>query len=184
MNREDRRHTFRVLSTCLSYPEAGTEAELVQAVGAVGDESVRRRLEEFLRQLAEVPLLVRQERYTETFDLSSALCLNLTAHGFQAGEQRGRALCGLLALYRESGWEPAGGELPDFLPLLLEFLSLAPEAAACREVAILGTALAGLEAALRKRRSPYAIPLEILRELLPAPVVPDDGGASRERKTP
>ncbi len=175
---------FRVLSACLSYPEPETQAALGEAVAAIGEESVRRRLSEFVRGLAEEPLLVRQERYTATFDLSPSCCLNLTAHGSRRGEERGLALCALLALYRSCGWEPACGELPDFLPLLLEFLSLVPEAASSREIVALGGAVADLQAALRKRGSPYAVPLEILHEVFPTSPAPAGGKASRERKTP
>ncbi len=175
---------FRVLSACLSYPEPETQAVLAEAVAEIGDESVRRRLSGFVRELAAEPLLVRQERYTETFDLSPSCCLNLTAHGVSPGEERGLALCGLLALYRRCGWEPAGGELPDFLPLLLEFLSLVPEAAADREIASLGGAVAELQAALCQRGSPYAVPLEILCAVFPRSPVPPGAKARQERDTP
>ena len=61
------------------------------------------------------------------FDRSRTLSLHLFEHVHGESPDRGQAMADLIALYRDHGLEPTAGELPDFLPLFLEFISLLPE---------------------------------------------------------
>jgi len=68
----------------------------------------------------------RQARYVATFDFHEPASLYLTAHELGDSRRRGQALIELRALLRTAGFEETGDELPDYLPLLLEFLAHAP----------------------------------------------------------
>ena len=59
------------------------------------------------------------------FDRSRTLSLNLFEHIHGESRDRGGAMVSLIETYREGGFEPATSELPDHLPVLLEFLSRA-----------------------------------------------------------
>lgn len=86
----------------------------------------------FLERAAATPLLDLQADFVRTFDHSAAASLYLTTHVYGHSPLQGRALAALLELYRDGGCEPAAGELPDYLPMALEFLAVAPPwAAAC-----------------------------------------------------
>ncbi len=171
MRPENHPQLFRLLSLCLSYPDevlAAGAAELSAAAAGIEDRLLREPLAAFAAHLASEPLLRQQEHYTEIFDLQPRDCLNLTYHVLGDREERGRALAGLLALYRQGGFEPAGGELPDYLPLLLEFLSVAPEAASDPRVSRCLTVVPALAERIKERCSIYAAPLEVLGRMLPA----------------
>jgi nitrate reductase molybdenum cofactor assembly chaperone NarJ/NarW len=180
---EDRRRIFKLISLCLSYPDEALAAgapELTEAAAGVAEPSVREPLAAFVAHLASEPLLRQQAHYTEIFDLEPRDCLNLTYHLAGEREERGRALCDLLALYREGGFKPAGGELPDYLPLLLEFLSLAPEAAGDPRVSRCLAPVPALAERIRERRSIYAAPLAALGRMLPAEALPAEEGPPRD----
>ncbi len=74
-----------------------------------------------------------QERYFALFDRSRTLSLHLFEHVHGESRDRGQAMADLVALYAATGWMMAADELPDFLPLFLEFLSLLPEARGARD---------------------------------------------------
>jgi nitrate reductase delta subunit len=102
------------------------------------------------------------------FDMNPAASLNLTYHVMGDREERGSALAALAEVYRQAGYEPALNELPDFLPLVLEFLYESPGAEADP---LLGRCLAALPAvagSLRKNGSGYAGLLDVLCGMLAA----------------
>ncbi|MGW4791369.1 nitrate reductase molybdenum cofactor assembly chaperone [Nonomuraea sp. NPDC004297] len=91
--------------------------------------------------------------YVETFDLQRRCCLYLTYYAHGDTRRRGAALAALKVRYRAAGWELMDDELPDFLPVMLEFAALDPSG-----VALLREHRAGLEllrTALTERDSPY-----------------------------
>lgn len=120
-----------LVSRLLQYPDDAFKAELAQmqtvaerlAPGPLAD-AVRRFLE-YVRSQSAIAL---QEHYTAAFDIAPATTLNLTYHAYGDTEQRAAALARLARTYATAGWSPATGELPDYLPLMLEFLSLCPAA--------------------------------------------------------
>ena len=79
-----------------------------------------------LAELAGRDIYELQERYFALFDRSRTLSLHLFEHVHGESRDRGQAMADLIALYRGHGLEPTASELPDFLPLFLEFLSLLP----------------------------------------------------------
>ena len=89
--------------------------------------SVREEVSTRLRPLFEIQLEELQEIYVDTFDYKEKTNLYLTAHELGDSKKRGAALIQLQKLIMESGYEWNGKELADFIPMLLEFLAVAPE---------------------------------------------------------
>jgi nitrate reductase delta subunit len=88
----------------------------------------------FIATLAQAATTIRELEpsalsalYVATFDFSEPTALYLTAHELGDSRQRGSALLALQSMLRAAGFEPACAELPDYLPMLLEFLSSVPE---------------------------------------------------------
>ncbi len=116
----------------------------------------RAPLERFLGHARSTDLLELQQDYVRTFDLSDRTPLHMTYSQLRDGRDRGTALAALKARYRAAGLDPPDRELPDFLPLLLEFMAMAPDPAV-REVAEeFAPTVARLAANLRAIGSPYA----------------------------
>jgi len=108
----------------------------------------------FLGRAAELGSGELAAHYVETFDLDRRCCLYLTYYTDGDTRRRGASLAALKGRYRAAGWELMDDELPDFLPVVLEFAALDPAGAAL--LAEHRVALELLLAALTARRSPYA----------------------------
>lgn len=123
---------FRIFSALLSYPSAemrealGEMAEVIDRSPLVGP-GERAGLMALIGELGEGDLLDAEERYCELFDRGRALSLHLFEHLHGDSRDRGTAMVELKALYGGAGFELAGSELPDYLPVVLEYLS-------CREL--------------------------------------------------
>ena len=109
-----------------------------------------------------------QSLYVDLFDRTRSLSLNLYEHVHGEGRDRGQAMVELLKLYDSHGLEFSAKELPDHLPVFLDFLSVLPAQDAA---ALLGEAAHVLEALrerLKKRRSAYARVFDALLALAAA----------------
>ncbi|HUJ73963.1 MAG TPA: nitrate reductase molybdenum cofactor assembly chaperone, partial [bacterium] len=106
-----------------------------------------------------------QARYVELFDQNRALSLHLFEHVHGESRDRGEAMVSLMERYTENGLSLAGNELPDFLPVFLEFLSQLPADEARQELADPRAVIAVLSRRLQKRESPYAAVLGALEHL-------------------
>lgn len=135
MTDEDRT-LCKVLSLFLDYPspESLDAAEELHMDG-ITDWTGGLAVQSFVDYLRSTPLIRLQEIYTATFDFSPSTSLNLSYHRWGDGRERGSALVRLLHLYAQAGYEIADGELPDYLPLVLEFLSVGPPESA-REIMV------------------------------------------------
>ncbi|TMR89524.1 nitrate reductase molybdenum cofactor assembly chaperone [Nonomuraea basaltis] len=109
---------------------------------------------EFLSLAAELGPGELAAHYVETFDLDRRCCLYLTYYTDGDTRRRGESLTALKRRYRAAGWELVDDELPDFLPVVLEFAALDPSGAALLQEHRVGLEL--LLAALSGRGSPYA----------------------------
>jgi len=152
--------TFKVLSALLAYPTA----ELQQATGelctvikteALVPAAIRRQLDALLTDIASGDLYDLQERYVLLFDRTRSLSLHLFEHVHGESRDRGQAMVDLLAMYEARGLAAVKNELPDFLPLFLEFLATLPQAEACDMLGEPAHILAAVAERLRKRESPY-----------------------------
>lgn len=153
--------TFKVLSLLLSYPTAevqGAAAEFRAALAAEGLLLERRHPELYrlIDQLAGLDLYDAQERYVFLFDRTRSLSLHLFEHVHGESRDRGQAMVDLQTLYADNGLVISARELPDYLPLFLEFLAVRPIKEACE---LLGQPLhvvVALRERLVKRGSDYA----------------------------
>lgn len=158
--------TFKALSALLSYPSS----DLQQAVPAIrvvlGEgllpQSAVAALEPLLLSLETKDIYDLQERYVLLFDRSRTLSLNLFEHVHGESRDRGGAMVDLLETYRAGGFDLAGTELPDHLPVLLEFLSTRPVAEAREILADAGHILIALAERLARRETVYAAVFEAL----------------------
>ncbi|TDD98190.1 nitrate reductase molybdenum cofactor assembly chaperone [Actinomadura rubrisoli] len=122
-------------SLLLAYPGPdwpGTLALVADALAAPRNPAVRsspaRALARFCAGASGIPVLEAQARYVETFDRDRRRTLHMTYYTDGDTRARGARLVAVKALYRRHGWEPAGAELPDFLPAMLEFAARCPRA--------------------------------------------------------
>jgi nitrate reductase delta subunit len=168
---DDTRTMIKLLGLCLAYPDAESLAalpEIRSAAAGLGDARAREALAGFLARVGDEPELKLQEHYTAVFDMTPSASLNLTWHLMGDREERGRALAELLAVYLRAGFEPAAGELPDFLPLMLEFLAAAAPEELHPLIRQCLAVVPAIAAKLRETGSPYAVPMELVGELFPA----------------
>ena len=124
---DQKRYLLKLLSILLQYPDDEfilSLEELKEEVAQVPQTEQRERCVTFLDYLGNNPLIRLQEEYTSTFDLNPSTCLNLTYHKWGDSRERGNALVDFHRLYHQTGYESSTGELPDYLPLVLEYLSL------------------------------------------------------------
>ena len=126
MNKE-KKSLLKVLSILLQYPEdvfIGSLEELQEAVVEIPLKEHREKCVNFLDYLVNNPLIRLQEEYTATFDLNPATSLNLTYHKWGDARERGSVLSHLNHLYHKAGYDSSDDDLPDYLPLVLEFMSI------------------------------------------------------------
>lgn len=151
--------TYKVASLLLLYPDDELTAVLPQvreALTSQPDDDARSNLERFLGWLDSTPRLEVQQHYVDLFDLKKRSGLYLTFYGEGDKRERGPALLRLKQMYRASGLPLEGTELPDYLPVMLEFAASAPE---FRGEIVLREHRAGLELlrlSLHDSASPYA----------------------------
>ncbi len=151
---EETRVILKILSLFLQYPKEGTASSHV-ALDGISESEEKQALENFCRDCGRTTLLQLQEEYTRIFDLDPSMSLNLTHHHPQV-HSRGKLLIQLQQHYREAGWENLPGELPDYLPLILEFMSVCPAAHRQWIAGEYGEILDSLASRVERARSPYA----------------------------
>jgi nitrate reductase molybdenum cofactor assembly chaperone NarJ/NarW len=148
---------FGCASVLLSYPEEGFSDDLAAVADVLGrlpkgDE--RARMEETRAWLAGMSAMEAAACYVDTFDLHRRRTLHLTYYRHGDTRERGMALTALVDAYRAAGVSVVPGELPDFLPALLELAAMVPAGAAV--LAEHRAALDALRAELTKAESLYA----------------------------
>jgi nitrate reductase delta subunit len=152
--------SLKALSALLTYPSAelqlaaGEIAELIEGERALSA-AIRDRLLVLLAELATHDLYDLQERYVLLFDRTRSLSLHLFEHVHGESRDRGQAMIDLKAQYEQHGLAMAENELPDFLPLFLEYVSLLPVAEACESLSQPAHIFAAMAERLAKRESAY-----------------------------
>ncbi|MBI1395295.1 MAG: nitrate reductase molybdenum cofactor assembly chaperone [Betaproteobacteria bacterium] len=159
--------TLKVLAALLTYPTEKLVAALPDLHAVIADEAMlrtqeRRGLRAFMQALGEEDIFDLQERYVDTFDRGRATSLHLFEHVHGESRDRGQAMVDLAQVYESAGYHLRGGELPDFLPAMLEFASERPEADARAMLHECAHILAAVGHALDIRRSPYLAVFEAL----------------------
>jgi nitrate reductase delta subunit len=162
--------TLRLSALLLDYPDRELYAatgELAQAASRLLAREGGDELQEFLAHRATVGELAAQEEYVATFDFHKRASLHLSYYRDGDRRQRGMTLLGLKRRIREAGLELRGGELPDYLPALLEFAALVPQEAE-PVLRRFRAAIELLRVSLRDMDSPYAGVLDAVAHVLPA----------------
>ncbi len=164
---------FKALSAVLCYPQAELQAAIpeIQAVIAEADAGYAEKMQPLLHRLQNDDLIHLQEQYVQIFDRTPSHSLHLFEHVHGEDRARGQAMVDLLEEYRKHGFDMASDELPDYVPLFLEFLS---ECDSDEAKDVLGDAvhvLAHLGGKLSGNDSDYAAVFDVLVAL--SPVVPE-----------
>ena len=164
--------TFKVLSLLLCYQESEWLAALPELEDALAAEAdfnadAAARLAPLFALLRESKLIALQENYVATFDRNPSHSLHLFEHIHGESRDRGSAMIDLLEEYWKHDFDASSSELPDYVPLFLEFLSLLPPEEALE---LLGDAVHVLATVGRKldaNGSPYATAFQVLEALSP-----------------
>jgi nitrate reductase delta subunit len=160
----------KLLSVLLVYPDEALVEALpeLRAAAAALPRHERRALDPVLDGIAVTPLAELRRAYVETFDFDRRCGLHLTYHTYGDRRQRGLELVRLKRRYTEAGHPFEGSELPDYLPVMLEFASLRP-VEGTKLLASFRAPLELVRAALHGRESLHAGVLDALCEALPHP---------------
>ncbi|KUL22206.1 nitrate reductase molybdenum cofactor assembly chaperone [Streptomyces regalis] len=170
----------------LQYPDEGVRDRIplvAEAVAGLPPGTPRSALTRFLDHLAATPPRDLAETYVATFDRRRRCCLYLTWWSDGETRRRGQALATLKARYRRHGLELGSNELPDFLPVVLEYTATGDLADG---LALLQEHRAGIELlrlALRDAGSPHTAVVEAVCALLPGPSPQDRAAAQRLART-
>ena len=163
--RAEKATTYKLCSLLLSYPDEellSARDELCGALDTLPASPSRAALERFCGWWRDQDPVAVAQHYVSTFDLEKRCGLYLTFYGEGDRRERGMALLRLRKLYRAAGLPQGDGELPDYLPVMLEFAADAPSG---RGELVLREHRAALELvrlALRERESPYADVLDAI----------------------
>jgi nitrate reductase delta subunit len=174
--------SFKALSALLIYPSA----ELQQACGDIGEAidagrtvptAVRKQLRMLLTELATGDLYDLQERYVLLFDRTRTLSLHMFEHVHGESRDRGQAMIDLKSQYENHGLFMSAAELPDFVPLFLEYLSMLPVREAYDLLGQPAHIFAAMAERLRKRESAYEAVFRALVALATAKPTADEVSA-------
>lgn len=152
--------TLKVLSVVLDYPTPHVQVAAPEMKAALDAERLlpaaeRAALDALIDEIADGDVYDLQGRWLLLFDRARTLSLHLFEHVHGESRERGQAMVDLLKLYDEGGFEPATRELPDYLPMFLEFAATQAPEEALELVRQPADVIAALRERLRKRGSPY-----------------------------
>jgi nitrate reductase molybdenum cofactor assembly chaperone NarJ/NarW len=160
--------SLRVLARLLDYPTAALQAAAPEMIELLDAErrwsaALRTRLMDWCQRLLEADLMEIEAEYVALFDRGRNTSLLLFEHVHGESRDRGQAMVDLMAEYNAAGFELDARELPDYLPLFLEYLSTRPEAEIGRWLGEIRHILALLAARLEERQADHAlVPLALL----------------------
>lgn len=152
---------YNLLSCLLDYPSQELKDGLGELRTVVNDDATltqdeRDAVINVLNWMQMTELLSLQEYYVETFDHTPEHSLHLTHHSYGESRDRGPALVDLTEIYKGAGFAANDGELPDYLPLILEYVSMQDELQARFFLGEMANVLCELAENLESFKSPYA----------------------------
>jgi nitrate reductase delta subunit len=160
---------LKVISLLLSYPSEEIRAAIPELKAALDGTAIGERETEALKRLADdiagLDLYDAQERYVFLFDRTRSLSLHLFEHVHGESRDRGQAMVDLMAMYEADGFEIDARELPDYLPMFLEYLSMKPAGEASELLGQTAHIVAALRERLKKRKSVYVNAFGVLEAL-------------------
>ena len=182
MKRAATAKVFGCAAVLLSYPDDHFSDDLASvSAAAAGLPAGRARtaISDTAAWLGRMTVMEAAAAYVDTFDLRKGTSLYLTYYRHGDTRERGMALAALVDAYRGAGFAPVPGELPDFLPALLELAATHPAGAAL--LAEQRPGIDALRAALDKAASPYTPVVAAVTDTLPSPSRADRDALERYR---
>jgi nitrate reductase delta subunit len=163
-------HTLRALAWLLRYPDAELRPLLPPLRDALHAEAALdsgrlTELDALVGQLRGTAPLRTEAEYVEIFDRGRRTALHLFEHVHGDSRDRGPAMVDLAQTYERAGLYLAPGELPDYLPVVLEFASTQPPAQAREFLREIAHVVRAIFSALLERQSPYASVLAAVLDL-------------------
>ncbi len=163
-------NTYKALSALLSYPTQEIKDAAGEIRKAIHDEKLTpgwalRQVDRLVDEYEALDLYELQERYVFLFDRTRSLSLHLFEHVHGESRDRGQAMVDLKTLYAKGGLEIGSNELPDFLPLFLEFLSTLPLEEAKTLLKEPLSVIAALKERIEKRNTPYTSVFRMLEAI-------------------
>ncbi|WP_370660102.1 nitrate reductase molybdenum cofactor assembly chaperone [Massilia atriviolacea] len=164
---------YQVLSSLLLYPEPELIAELPSLANAMAHSpALHAPLLPLFAYLSDGALIDLQQNYVTTFDRNPSHSLHLFEHIHGESRDRGQAMVDLMEEYKRGGLHMTGDDLPDFVPLFLEFLAQQTTEEAARLLSDAVHVLAHIGRKLAANASPYAGVFAVLEHL--SPVAPEE----------
>jgi len=162
--------TLKVLSLLLTYPSADLQSAVPELKVALEEDKAlgKRELNLLVRLIDDISkhdLYDAQERYVFLFDRTRTLSLHLFEHVHGESRDRGQAMVDLMSMYEADGFEIDAKELPDYLPMFLEYLSNKPEAEARELLGQTAHIITVMKERLRKRNSIYVNVFVVLESI-------------------
>jgi nitrate reductase delta subunit len=153
--------SFKALGALLDYPTPEVQAAADEIEQALTEERAIPAAEldgvrALIENLRRTDIMDLQEHWIGLFDRSKRLALHLYEHSYGESRDRGQAMVNLALTYRMNGFELNASEMPDYLPLFLEFLSVIPEVHARRYLTDAIEIIEALRIRLEERDSTYA----------------------------
>ncbi len=167
---------YKLCSLLLQYPDAelrSAQGEILDAIGELRRSPAAAALERFCDWWTRTDSLAVAQHYVQTLDLNKRSGLYLTFYGEGDKRERGTALLRLKRMYRAAGLPLQGTELPDYLPVMLEFAAAAPPGYGEVVLREHQAALELVRLSLRDHESPYANLLDAVCLMLGAPSAAD-----------
>jgi len=156
---------LRLLSLLLDYPDeqllAGQD-EIAEALAGLQPSPRRDALAKFVTWLYETDRFTIETEYVASFDFSKRTTLYLSFYTYGDRRQRGMAMLALKERFAAAGLPFIDGNLPDYLPALLEFAALAPPEDGEELLRQLRAGIEIVRAGLHRAGSPYALLLDAL----------------------
>jgi len=165
---------FKILSALLCYPDDALRAAIPEIAAATAEDlppAQDAALQPLMLALADGDLYDLQADYVDLFDRGRRLSLHLFEHVHGESRDRGQAMVDLAQVYEQAGLMLAPGELPDYLPLFLEFLSTRPPAEAAGLLADIVPILTSMHGAAQARDTRYAAIFATLLQIAGAATV-------------
>jgi len=152
--------TYRILSLLLTYPNEEIYNFLPQVNSSLREENLMNSdsitgIDSFINFFNQKPLAFWQEHYVQLFDYSRSASLYLFEHVHGDSKDRGQAMVDLIDLYTENGLHINQPELPDYLPVFLEFLALQTQSQAVDYLSEIIDIVGFIHRKLEEKDNPY-----------------------------
>ncbi len=158
--------SLQVLAVLLSYPDddlLNRLDEIASTVDRSHSAEINSAIQAYINYLKTHAPIHVQERYTAIFDMNPATTMNMTYHAYGDNEKRAAALAHLQHNYEQAGWDRITGELPDYLPMMLEFLSICPDP---KHTAPVWQCLSGMQPLVERLEKSEAIYAALLQPIV------------------